>query len=112
MKNKEPKHSPPHINSSSTKVTSQVKGATVSRYSGVKQYEADKPRVIADTESSMSVLESYEEVSPEGVSALSLIQTVREGVGFPLFEKISTETSFSTAEWSTYLHVSERTMQR
>ena len=42
----------------------------------------------------------------------TLIQTVREGIGFSNFKKLYHDAPFSLAEWSHYLHVSERTMQR
>jgi putative toxin-antitoxin system antitoxin component (TIGR02293 family) len=48
----------------------------------------------------------------EGKDALHLIQMVREGLNFPLFERFSAEAPFSAAEWAAYLHLSERTIQR
>jgi putative toxin-antitoxin system antitoxin component (TIGR02293 family) len=48
----------------------------------------------------------------EGKDALHLIQMVREGLKFPLFERFSAEAPFSAAEWAAYLHLSERTIQR
>ncbi|WP_242919202.1 type II RES/Xre toxin-antitoxin system antitoxin [Pontibacter liquoris] len=41
-----------------------------------------------------------------------LISTVREGIKYSLFQRIADMSPFSTAEWSTYLHLSERTFQR
>jgi len=37
---------------------------------------------------------------------------VREGVPFPYFTKLSTQIHFGFEEWSSYLHLSERTIQR
>ena len=48
----------------------------------------------------------------EGKEALHLIQMVREGLNYPLFERFSAEAPFSAAEWASYLHLSERTIQR
>ena len=41
-----------------------------------------------------------------------LVNMVREGVAFPYFTKLSTRLHFSFEEWSSYLHLSERTIQR
>lgn len=69
----------------------------------------------ADTHSTMPV----EALAPAnlievaaGKNVFSLIQTVRAGVTFDLFREFATETPFSPAEWSHYLHLSGRTMQR
>lgn len=42
----------------------------------------------------------------------ALIQTVRDGVPYGIFQEWANAMPFSPAEWSTYLHLSERTMQR
>ncbi|MBD1396221.1 DUF2384 domain-containing protein [Pontibacter sp. JH31] len=41
-----------------------------------------------------------------------LISTVREGIKYTLFQSIADKSPFSTSEWSSYLHLSERTFQR
>jgi putative toxin-antitoxin system antitoxin component (TIGR02293 family) len=41
-----------------------------------------------------------------------LVSVVREGVAFPYFTNLSTRLHFSFEEWSSYLHLSERTIQR
>lgn len=41
-----------------------------------------------------------------------LIQTSKKGVDFDLFRKIAQRNPFSMTEWSGFLHVSERTLQR
>ena len=41
-----------------------------------------------------------------------LANMVREGVPFPYFTKLSTQINFGFEEWSSYLHLSERTIQR
>jgi len=41
-----------------------------------------------------------------------LIQTTRKGVDFALFSKIAKRNPFTMNEWSGFLHVSERTLQR
>src|ERR1041384_3306253 len=45
-------------------------------------------------------------------STRSLIETAREGIPFNQFMNIAQTSPFSLTEWSNYLHVSERTMQR
>src|SRR5687768_7079021 len=42
----------------------------------------------------------------------SLIETAREGITFNQFLNIATTSPFSLSEWSEFIHVSERTMQR
>jgi putative toxin-antitoxin system antitoxin component (TIGR02293 family) len=41
-----------------------------------------------------------------------LTNMVREGVPFPYFTKLSTQINFGYDDWSSYLHLSERTIQR
>lgn len=41
-----------------------------------------------------------------------LTNMVREGVPFPYFTKLSNHIHFGFEEWSSYLHLSERTIQR
>ncbi|MGB4773947.1 MAG: antitoxin Xre/MbcA/ParS toxin-binding domain-containing protein [Daejeonella sp.] len=43
---------------------------------------------------------------------LSLINAVREGIKFNAFMSIVTKSPFNISEWSAFLHLSERTMQR
>jgi len=50
--------------------------------------------------------------SIDDINAMSLIKMVRNGVGFTAFEKFANRSPFSQNEWSKYLHLSERTMQR
>jgi putative toxin-antitoxin system antitoxin component (TIGR02293 family) len=50
--------------------------------------------------------------SIDDIHALSLIQMVRRGIGFAAFDTFANKSPFSLNEWSTYLHLSERTMQR
>jgi len=42
----------------------------------------------------------------------NLANMVREGVPFPYFTKLSTQINFGLEDWSPYLHLSERTIQR
>jgi len=44
--------------------------------------------------------------------AFDLTNMVREGVPFPYFTKLSNQIHFGFEEWSSYLHLSERTIQR
>lgn len=50
--------------------------------------------------------------SIDDIGVFSLIKLVRQGIGFDAFDRFATKSPFSLNEWSTYLHLSERTMQR
>jgi len=50
--------------------------------------------------------------SIDDINAMSLIKMVRNGIGFAAFDTFANKSPFSINEWSTYLHLSERTMQR
>jgi putative toxin-antitoxin system antitoxin component (TIGR02293 family) len=50
--------------------------------------------------------------SVDEINSLSLVNMVRRGIGFKAFDKFANKSPFSLNEWSTYLHLSERTMQR
>ncbi len=45
-------------------------------------------------------------------NSLVLINMIRKGIGFTAFEKFAREFPYSLAEWSVFLHLSERSMQR
>jgi len=44
--------------------------------------------------------------------SFDLTNMVREGVPFPYFTKLSDHIHFDFEDWSSYLHLSERTIQR
>lgn len=48
----------------------------------------------------------------DDVQSLALVNIVRKGVEFDAFDKMADQCGFSLAEWSEYLHLSERSMQR
>ena len=50
--------------------------------------------------------------SIDEIKALSLVEMVRNGVRFDAFNNFANKSPFSLNEWSCYLHLSERTMQR
>ena len=50
--------------------------------------------------------------SIDDINAMSLIKMVRNGIAFATFDQFANKSPFSSNEWSTYLHLSERTMQR
>lgn len=50
--------------------------------------------------------------SIEDINTMSLVKMVRNGVGFAAFDKFANKSPFSNNEWSIYLHLSERTIQR
>ncbi|WP_347157005.1 type II RES/Xre toxin-antitoxin system antitoxin [Pontibacter chitinilyticus] len=58
----------------------------------------------------LSINLSYNQIDDRDV--FMLISSVREGVKYALFQSIADKSSFSTSEWSNYLHLSERTFQR
>ena len=43
---------------------------------------------------------------------LYLIQKTRKGIAYELFQRIASQHPFSMKDWSDFLHVSERTLQR
>jgi putative toxin-antitoxin system antitoxin component (TIGR02293 family) len=45
-------------------------------------------------------------------SVYGLISLVRNGIRFPVFERFVALSPFSLPEWSSFLHLSERTIQR
>lgn len=45
-------------------------------------------------------------------SIMSLIHTVRQGISFSAFMGLVNKSPFNVSEWSSFLHLSERTMQR
>ena len=56
-----------------------------------------------------------EPVSPYSIvdnDIVSLINTVRKGINFSSFQNIAQKSNFNLRDWSTILHLSERTMQR
>ncbi len=53
---------------------------------------------------------SYQSLGNKNIS--SLINTVREGIRFNVFMNLVKKSPFNISEWSSFLHLSERTMQR
>lgn len=53
---------------------------------------------------------SYQSLGNRSIS--SLINTVRAGIGFNVFMGLVKRSPFNISEWSSFLHLSERTMQR
>lgn len=53
---------------------------------------------------------SYESVDDRNI--LDLIETIRVGLDFKSFTTLASISPFTSGEWSKYLHLSERTMQR
>ncbi|MDB4925717.1 antitoxin Xre-like helix-turn-helix domain-containing protein [Mucilaginibacter sp.] len=47
-----------------------------------------------------------------GDDTFDLTNMVREGVPFPYFTRLSNQIHFGFEDWSSYLHLSERTIQR
>jgi putative toxin-antitoxin system antitoxin component (TIGR02293 family) len=53
---------------------------------------------------------SYNSVDDKDI--LLLIDTIRQGIKYALFISLAEKSPFSLNEWSGFLHISERTMQR
>lgn len=53
---------------------------------------------------------SYSSVDDRNV--LSLIEMIRKGIEFSIFAGFANKSPFSLNEWSDFLHLSQRTMQR
>lgn len=64
----------------------------------MKRIDLSEPRV------------SYSSIDDKNV--LSLIEMVRKGIEFSIFAGFANKSPFSLNEWSDFLHLSERTMQR
>ncbi len=45
-------------------------------------------------------------------NAYSLIQTIKRGIKFSFFEQLAMVSQFTIRDWSSILHLSERSMQR
>ncbi len=43
---------------------------------------------------------------------LSLIEFIRKGINFRIFTEFANKSPFNLNEWSSFLHISQRTMQR
>jgi putative toxin-antitoxin system antitoxin component (TIGR02293 family) len=48
----------------------------------------------------------------EGKNSFSLLDLIKEGLKFTIFANLTKNLPFNLMEWSQYLHLSERTMQR
>ncbi len=53
---------------------------------------------------------TYDSVNEK--DAFYLISLARQGLGYPLFNKLAEAFAFTMHEWAGFLHISERTMQR
>lgn len=57
-------------------------------------------------------IENFNYSSVDDKDVLLLIDLVRKGVKYPAFQTIASKSPFSIDEWSQFLHLSNRTMQR
>lgn len=48
----------------------------------------------------------------DDINAITLMRIVRQGIDFDSFETFASRSPFSLTDWSVFLHLSERTMQR
>lgn len=60
----------------------------------------------------VNLLEPASAYAVDDKEVMSLIEAVRQGVKFNAFFNFANKGPFSINEWSTFLHLSERTMQR
>lgn len=69
---------------------------------------------IIDMDQPLNILEestiTYGSVGDKDI--FRLIAAIRAGINFPVFNSIANQSSFTLNEWSGFLHLSERTMQR
>jgi len=61
---------------------------------------------------SLSVFDPLVPYSSVNDNVTSIIDVIRQGIQFKTFKNFANESPFSLSEWSTFLHLSERTMQR
>lgn len=73
----------------------------------MKQYKNDKHK-ITDQVNEAAVAYGV----ADNNNIFRLIQSIKSGVKFPTFKTIVDKSAFSINEWSNFLHLSERTMQR
>jgi putative toxin-antitoxin system antitoxin component (TIGR02293 family) len=50
--------------------------------------------------------------STDDQNTLKIIKMIRKGIIFNIFQRLITNLSFSEKDWSNFLHLSERTLQR
>jgi putative toxin-antitoxin system antitoxin component (TIGR02293 family) len=53
---------------------------------------------------------TYPNLEEEGTP--DLVNVVRKGIAFPYFTRLSDRIHFTLEDWASYLHLSERTIQR
>ncbi len=70
-------------------------------------------------ESNIEMAKKYELKEPlityatlDNINAYSLINAIKEGIRFSFFEKLAKNIPFTLREWASYLHLSERSLQR
>jgi putative toxin-antitoxin system antitoxin component (TIGR02293 family) len=56
--------------------------------------------------------ENFSSTLQDGRNILNLIAAVRQGISYSFFSSLVKESPFSLSEWSGFLHLSDRTMQR
>ncbi|CAN5892213.1 hypothetical protein BH24BAC1_BH24BAC1_22830 [soil metagenome] len=56
--------------------------------------------------------ENFSSTLQDGRNILNLIAAVRQGISYSFFSSLVKESPFSLSEWSGFLHLSDRTIQR
>lgn len=97
-------------------------GLTQNKQNKIKKYVIcqqlyDKFRIFVHNFIAMIIDEVLDPEVPYGYSlddnsTLSLIQLARRGIAFQVFHRFARSVSLTMQEWSSFLHVSERTLQR
>ena len=60
----------------------------------------------------LNLTDNFSYAHADDNSVFDIISAVREGIKFGVFAKIAAGFPFSLSEWSVFLHLSERTIQR
>jgi len=86
------------------------------KYSDICRYFSDKCPIFVEILKIMVTMEIFGPMvsygSVDEIKSISLVELVRNGVRFDAFDTFANKSPFSLNEWSGYLHLSERTMQR
>lgn len=72
----------------------------------------EKLKVMDEVREPALKLELRNHLSIDKRSRSSMMRVVRDGISFDSFEEILTKYPFTLEEWSSFLHISERTIQR
>lgn len=89
----------------------KTKTKVVSLWEQKKKQMKKYPQTTENTEKQVQEPVSIYYSTPS-LSIFQMIQTIKKGMKFQLFDKITAMYPFSLQEWSNFLNLSERTLQR